>query len=268
LHFIFPEEAFALTSARMVGAAAPVVVIWLTRGQSEPEWRLPNANRKLRWLTIYLIMGVLFVFPAQSLIKTHVDSELARQVIVHGSSYTYYLIVPSLLLVTGFWRWPSFDGSLDRGRLTAVAAFTLICFLTMSYFINPFFQGPYTPPRVVLALLSTFVDAAAEEVLFRVLLLSYLCAVIGSKSGSLLISSLTFGWMHWPVWVINLELPGSAPINDWIDGDTIAMAMWLTGAGMLLGVVWLRTRSFALVAVAHTSLNAFQSVSQAPQVWA
>ncbi|GAA0869174.1 hypothetical protein GCM10009116_10100 [Brevundimonas basaltis] len=97
----------------------------------------------------------------------------------------------------------------------------------------------------------TFVAAAAEEVVFRVLLLTALLSATGSRLQALVLSSTFFAIVHVP-----LDLAGPLLALEWqvmADG-IVALAPSLLmklGVGFLLGAVWLRTGSLILISLLH-----------------
>lgn len=80
------------------------------------------------------------------------------------------------------------------------------------------------------------------------MLLSALVGVFKSPPAAVVVSSLVFGLMHAPAWVVEED---SSPLLE-----LLGTAIWNhTAVGVFLGVAWLRTRSFLAVTVAHWLLN-------------
>ena len=91
-----------------------------------------------------------------------------------------------------------------------------------------------------------------EEFFFRVLLQSRAAAWLKSELGGIVIASLLFGLMHAPGLYLRTSmtqegLPAHPPL--WMAlGYSIVVT---SAAGLVFGVLWSRTRNFALVVVVH-----------------
>ena len=95
-----------------------------------------------------------------------------------------------------------------------------------------------------------------EEFFFRVLLQQRLAAVLRSPWGGLVVAALLFGLVHAP----GLYLRPAATQEALAPHPSIFMAVGysivLTSlAGLFLGVLWMRTRNFAVVVIAHAATD-------------
>ena len=98
----------------------------------------------------------------------------------------------------------------------------------------------------------TLEAGVVEEFFFRVLLQSRLTAVLKSELGSIVVASLLFGLMHAPGLYLRTSLmqeglPPHPPL--WM---AVGYSIVITSvAGLVFGVLWSRTRNFALLALVH-----------------
>ncbi|MFZ0708112.1 MAG: CPBP family intramembrane glutamic endopeptidase [Candidatus Korobacteraceae bacterium] len=91
-----------------------------------------------------------------------------------------------------------------------------------------------------------------EEFFFRVLLQSRLASLLKSELGGIVIASLVFGLMHAPglylrTGITQEGLPPHPPLRMAV-GYSIVIT---STAGFVFGVLWSRTRNFALIAIVH-----------------
>jgi membrane protease YdiL (CAAX protease family) len=97
--------------------------------------------------------------------------------------------------------------------------------------------------------------ATLEEIVFRVLLLTALLKRTGLRFQAVFLSSIAFGLMHVPGTLVDPVLHG-----DWVSLQQVAFEyapqfLVQTFLGLVLGVLWLRTGSITLIALAHATLN-------------
>jgi membrane protease YdiL (CAAX protease family) len=91
-----------------------------------------------------------------------------------------------------------------------------------------------------------------EEFFFRVLLQTRIAAVIKSELAAIVLTSLAFGLIHAPGLYLrtNLTQEGLPPHPSLL--MSIGYAIVITSsAGFLFGVLWARTRNFAVIVLAH-----------------
>ncbi|GAA0869078.1 hypothetical protein GCM10009116_09140 [Brevundimonas basaltis] len=108
---------------------------------------------------------------------------------------------------------------------------------------------------VIVSLGAVIVGATAEEVIFRVLLLTALLDRTGSRLQAVFLSSVAFGLTHVPG-----EMAQSVAAGDWTMIQLIAheyapQFLIQTLTGLFLGVIWLRTGSIVLIAATHALFN-------------
>lgn len=93
-----------------------------------------------------------------------------------------------------------------------------------------------------------------EELLFRVLLQERLAAVLRSSWGGLVVAAVLFGLLHAPGFYLRpaatQEALGLHPSLFMAVGYSIVLTSL---AGLFLGVLWIRTKNFAVLVIAHAA---------------
>lgn len=167
--------------------------------------------------------------------------------------------------------WP--PGAPGTGRRSAVA-FLLIgaLFVAIQLLLGrgarPLLDGSLATHHwmagIVLCWLWESVEAGVvEELFFRVLLQSRLAALSGSQGAGLFASALVFGLAHAP----GLWLRGAGVIEGLGAAPSLLLAIatsvtTMAVAGLVFGVLWLRTRNWLLVVLLHGLVDA---LSNAPE---
>jgi membrane protease YdiL (CAAX protease family) len=245
---LHPYNALGLVGDLGLSLGASLLVVLVTRREEPAEWRLEDAGRQLRrtGACVVLLYGVMIGSPFVTL----PDTDAAR-LVPRGVHLFFHTGVPLILLASGVWRWPT---PLQRPGWRRLAAATAIACMVM---IRGPLGDPYGTSSAVgnaLALLSTFVAAASEELVYRVMLLSYLSAVLRSPLAALAISSLVFGLSHAPGEIAFWQ----APPDLWFRHAAVThLTLGAVTTGFLYGTLWLRTRSFLAIAICHTLSNVF-----------
>jgi membrane protease YdiL (CAAX protease family) len=99
-----------------------------------------------------------------------------------------------------------------------------------------------------------------EEFFFRVLLQTRLSAVLKSDLGAIVIMSLLFGLAHAPGLYLRASLT-----QEGLQHPSVLMAVGYSivitsVAGFFLGLLWARTRNFAVVVVVHAMCDLLPNV--------
>lgn len=249
----------------LMGGAAPLVVVLITRGDEQPAWRLESARRHVEWVGLCLLLALgcnLAIWPILDLVQPSRSQNYLAVAGVYAATYT---LVPMLLLALGVWRWPKLQERAGRFRFVAVAVVALAWAALVGFAMDYKLPSNLSSPQIGVSFLKTFVFAASEELVFRVILLSYLSSLLRSPVGALAISSVLFGMIHIP---FALQARPDVSLHLWFFDDALTMyAIFGTSVGLFLGVLWLRTRSFLLTALAHTLLNMFNQLEAFSEVW-
>jgi membrane protease YdiL (CAAX protease family) len=107
-----------------------------------------------------------------------------------------------------------------------------------------------------------------EELFFRVILQSRLAAATGSQAAGLFLSALVFGLAHAPgLWLRGagaIEGLGTAPSLPL----SIAYCVAIMGiAGLVFGILWMRTRNWLLLVVLHGMADALSNTPDFMATW-
>lgn len=169
-----------------------------------------------------------------------------------------WTLIPAAFLALGLVKWPTRLKCTSKLRLSLVGAAAVGFAIAVSY--AKFAEGPteFEMPSAGVLLISVaniIVAAAAEEVVFRVLLLTALLDLIKSRFNAVFLSGVVFGLVHAPFALIEPVMHG-----DWLLLKYAAQAyapdfLSQTFAGMIFGVLWLRTGSIGLVVLVHAVMN-------------
>lgn len=174
------------------------------------------------------------------------------------ASLLSWTLVPAAFIALGLVKWPARLKCPSVLRVSLVGAAVVGFAATVSY--AKFANGPagleipsagdlFIPATGLIAL------AAAEEVVFRALLLTALLDLTRSRFYAVFLSSVIFGLVHAP-----LALMQPIVHVDWLVLQYAAQAyapafLLQTVGGLVLGVVWLRSGSIGLVVVTHAIMN-------------
>lgn len=168
------------------------------------------------------------------------------------------MLVPAALLALGLVKWPARLKSASKLRLSLVSAAAIGFAIAVSY--SKFANGPAVleiPPvgGLFISVAVLIAAAAAEEVVFRILLLTALLDLTRSRFHAVFLSSVVFGLAHAPFVLLQPVVHG-----DWLILQSVAQAyapdfLCQTLFGLVLGVLWLRTGSIGLVVLTHAVMN-------------
>lgn len=173
-------------------------------------------------------------------------------------SIAIWVGVPAISLASGFVAWPERRASPGKLDFAIVAAIALalaatLCVLTASSGDGE--RATTWSGGLAARIAMVFTAATMEEVVFRVLWLTALVRATNSRTHALILSTTVFALSHAP-----LVLAQPVLTMDW---DLLREAsawyfpgmMWQLGLGFLLGALWLRTGSLALIAIIHALYN-------------
>lgn len=120
----------------------------------------------------------------------------------------------------------------------------------------------HTPLRAVLSFLACFVLALltagfVEEFFFRGIIQSRLATCLGSELRGLLVASLLFGLVHLPMYFYSPFEPTHGNLGWSVTNILTEQTM----AGVLLGMLWIRTHNLAAPVLLHTFIDALAMMS-------
>lgn len=167
-------------------------------------------------------------------------------------------LVPAAFLALGIVKWPARLKSASRLRLFLMGAAAVGFAAAVSY--AKFANGPadLDVPSIgglSIRLAGLITAAAAEEVVWRILLLTALLDLTASRFQAVFLSGVAFGLMHAPLALMQPVIRADWPLLQYAANAYAPELLLLVAGGLILGVLWLRTGSIALVVLTHSILN-------------
>lgn len=245
----------ALTARVVVYLFATGAVLALTIGYKAPEYKIIKPWPQIGGVLLLLIGVELALRIAVEAFRDSVNSRAEAWILSDLQSVLLFLIIPLTLLALGKWRWPVVRSTPGRRMIYIAPLVIAVAALMNAMQFPPRIDGNH--PMLFWVAGTTLSAAFAEELVFRVMLLSYLRAALNSPTAALLVSSAVFGLVH---------VDNYMAAHDSL-GAVLRLTLAATALGLFLGVLWLRTRSLALVGGAHTLLNLRTMLGRASEVW-
>lgn len=258
--------AFDLTEPLMVLAILGVgfsLAAWLlTIGIHPLDYPILNPQRELAAVAIYLLPVVAFATWGLDLLHRYVPADPGNAFVILAAKLLVFVVLPAAIMRAEF--------GYSLHQLAPMSARTrhLLVALGMSLLLLAFqallgrglrdLASAHLAPSVLWYGVSlTFVWLAVEagiveEFFFRVLLQTRLSAVIQSELGAIVLMSVIFGLAHAPGLYLRTGLTqeGLSPHPSLL--IAVGYSIVITSvAGFFLGVLWARTRNFAVVVVVH-----------------
>ncbi|MGE0639333.1 MAG: CPBP family intramembrane glutamic endopeptidase [Thermoanaerobaculia bacterium] len=167
--------------------------------------------------------------------------------------------------------WPPGPPSDARTRNRSWLAFVVLgaamvaIQLLIGHGARPFLDGSLAGRHWLVGLVLSFLwmsleAGLVEETFFRILLQSRLAALTRSPAAGLFLAALVFGLAHAP----GLWLRGAAALEGMTEPPSLALALaysitTMGVAGLLFGVLWLRTRNWLLIVALHGLIDALSN---------
>ena len=179
-----------------------------------------------------------------------------------GSAEINYLLagtlVPAAFLQFGLVVWPR--RSSRPGRLSLLLIGGLAIGLAAAWTYAGYLSAPdrlALPPvsDLIVTVGAVILGATVEEIVFRVLLLTALLDRTGSRFQAVFLSGVAFGLMHVPGALADPVIHGDWAFLQQVAFEYAPEFLMQTFAGLLLGVLWLRTGSLTVIVLTHAVLN-------------
>jgi uncharacterized protein len=266
------DWTFPIFALLVFGLAFSALAWWLTRRTEAPPVAVVNPKRQSLWLLGYLaIYAFLAIGWGLGALKGAIAPGPAQEWAVLAYKLVFHVALPAALiaLLGGSLR-DTFDPGLGRrGVPVTLLVFVVICFGMLSL-VSPSLEQ-IAATGVGGAELLFWIGAAwlwvsleaglTEEYLFRAGLQSRLTAWLGSPLTAILVGCVLFGLVHWP----GLYLRGGPEVNGW-STDPLQVAAFtiafLSPIGIMLAVLWARTRSLLLVVLIHGAIDALPHTAE------
>ena len=226
---------------------------WATSG-SAIYWRAAGAPPQ--------VTPILTMVVCSLVVQMAVSAYFDRQGRLGETSAAVFLVIwtvfPAIFLGARIVRWPSRVLCAPVLRLLIVGLIALVIAAALSslVFVSEASEAPIQPvSKWPLVLGSVVLGAAAEEIVWRVLLLTALLQATSSRFQAVFLSGVGFGCMHAPLALMQPVLRADWPMLNFAVHVYAPEFLMQTAVGWLLGVIWLRTGSITLIVLTHTILN-------------
>lgn len=168
-----------------------------------------------------------------------------------------WTLVPAAFVASGLVEWPRRIASASARRLILTGVVALVFAAAYSYVrsaneLTAFEQG--SPGDIALRLAGIVGAAASEEVVCRILLLTALLELTRSRFNAVFVSSVIFGLVHAPLYLLAPFPPDWATLHSHAVGYAPQLLLQIF-LGLVLGVLWLRTGSVILIVATHAAMN-------------
>jgi len=236
---------------------------WLLTIRVKPlEYSIKEPKKELAVILAYLVPVMAFITWGLGPLRAYVLTEPAHSIAILVAKLMVAVVIPAVIMQVVF-------GYSFRG-LAPIAAPSrhVVVALGMSVLLLAFqavlgrglrdIASAHLPAStlafgfpLVLAWLA-LEAGVVEEFFFRVLLQSRLSAVFKSELGGIVLMSLIFGLAHAPGLYLRTGLTqeGLPPHPSLLLAVGYSIVI-ISVAGFFVGVLWARTRNFALVVVVH-----------------
>ena len=271
---LYATTLFAMHRAANFDVSEPLLVLtilgfgfslvaWLLTIRVKPlKYSIKEPKKELAVILAYLAPVIAFITWGLGPLRAYVLSEPAHAIAILVAKLMVAVVIPAVIMRTLFAY-----GLRELAPLAAPARHMLAA-LAMSLLLLAFqavlgrglrdIASAHLPASTLafgfpLVFLWLALEAGVvEEFFFRVLLQSRLSAAVKSELGGIVLMSLLFGLAHAPGLYLRtgLTLEGlpAHPSLLLAVGYSIVI---ISVAGFFLGVLWARTRNFALLVIVH-----------------
>ena len=257
------EVTEAVAALVILGVIFPALALLATRRVPA----LPYVVRQPGIETVALVMylGVIAWLLVSGFGRVaHIGAEPLHSVVLLSVKLMAFVVFPAaIVLALGHYRIAELIPISLRWHELRPAMWMSLAALLMQSFLG---RGLYNIreahlPVWVLAVATplsflwlTIEVGVVEEFFFRVLLQERLAAVLRSPWGGLVVAAVLFGLVHAPGFYLRpaatQEALGAHPSLLLAVGYSIVMTSL---AGLFLGVLWMRTKNFAVLVIAHAA---------------
>ncbi len=258
------EASEAPAALVVLGVIFPALAMLATRRVSALPYVVRRPRVETAFLVMYLLVVIAWVLVSVLGCVALIRTEPLHSVVLLAVKLVTAVGFPAaIMLALGHYRLAELVPISLKWRDLRPALWMSLAVLLMQSFLG---QGLHD---IREAHLPVWVLAAAtplsfawlivevgvvEEFFFRVLLQERLAAVLRSPWGGLVVAAVLFGLAHAPGYYLRAaavgEAPGSHPSPFMAVGYSIVM---ISLAGLFVGVLWMRTKNFAVLVVVHAA---------------
>jgi len=260
----------ALAAFVILGLIFPALALLTTR-RATP---LSHSVRRPGFETAILIaclVAITIIVVCGFAGAVRITTEPLHSVVLLGAKLIIFVVFPATVLVAlGRYRLSELIPTSFRWASLRPAMWMALAGLLMESVLGRGLRDIHSarPPAGALALAVPLCFAwlavevgVVEEFFFRALLQERLAAWLRSSWGGLIIAALLFGLMHAPGFYLRpaatQEMRGAHPSLLLAIGYSIIVT---STAGLFLGVLWMRTKNFAVVVIVHAACDLLPGV--------
>ncbi len=258
-----PEEAVA--GLVILGVFFPALALFVTRHAEPLDHQIRNAGRECAFLLVYLFF-IAFVLVKGFGPAGRITAEPQHALAVFATKLILFVFLPAMLLATlQRYSWTELFIFAFRWRALAPAFWMSLAALAMQALLGRGLRDIWTsglPAHALLIaaplslLLLLFEVGLVEEFFFRTLLQERLAALLRSPWAGLVCAALLFGLVHAPGFYLRpaatQEALGAHPTLFFAVSYSVVVTSL---AGLFLGVLWMRTKNLAVVAIVHAAAD-------------
>ena len=256
------DPSDALGVAVVLGLGFSVVAWAVTIGVKPLPYSISQPTRELIVLALYFVALTAFVTWGFDWLRRMFPTDPAQSIAIVAVKLIAFVAIPFWIMRRRFgYRWRDLAPNSFKPRhlivMVAMSALFLAFQAAAGRGLRDIKAAHVSANSLIfgmpLAFLWLTLEAGVvEEFFFRVLLQSRLSARLKSELGGIVIASLLFGLMHAP----GLYLRTAATQEGLVAHPPLWMAVGYSivitsAAGFVFGVLWSRTRNFALIAIVH-----------------
>ena len=247
------------------------LVAWLMTLRVSPlRYEVVDPPAELKTVVVCLAIVVAFITWGLGWLHRVVPSDPADSVAILAAKLAVFVALPAVLLKVQFgYRWGQLAPVSMPTRhalvMAGMAVLMLVFQSVMGRGLRDLMSAHLPASTLLLGIPLAFVWLAVEagvveEFFFRVLLQTRLAAVLRSELAAIVLMSVIFGLAHAPGIYLRTAMTQEA-----VQHPSVLMAVGYSivitsVAGFFLGVLWARTRNFALVVVVHAMTDLLPGV--------
>jgi len=235
---------------------------WLFTVRVRPlDYSVVSPRSELAMVAAWLLPVVAFVTWGLGLLHRYFPSDPKHAVMILATKLVVFVIFPTVVMRVqfGYGLRQLAPISVQRGHLFAGLGMSTLLLAFQAVLGRGLrdIAGAHLPAVTLwYGLPLTFVwlvleAGVVEEFFFRVLLQTRLSAALKSELGAIVLMSLIFGLAHAPGIYLRAGLTQEGLQNPSLFIAVGYSIVVVSVAGFFLGVLWVRTRNFALVVVVH-----------------
>lgn len=259
------------------GLLLPGLALLLTRGHQPRSLRVDAPAAESRLAAVCLLVVVLFLAFGLDLLNAAVPSRPANDLAVLAAKLLVFVALPYALLRRRGYRWRDLLALRLSGREWLVAILLSLAFVGVNAVIG---QGPariagsgYGAVTLVFGGIAVYLllcieVGLVEEFFFRTFMQARLAAWLTSEVSGLFLAATLFGLAHAPGFYLRWEQNAA----DLFTEPSLLFALAysiavISVAGVFMGIVWLRTRSLAVLILVHAAGDWLPNVADTLQGW-